>query len=183
MNTAKKKSLRNMIAADVTTRLTGELAIEDRIAQIQDLLSGLDAKGRRKALRNVDVVKQLRSATSVAKDSAENSQQEVTNAIIAFVYFKGLMGKNATLEALREEVEADLPKAKKKVKRQLDALTKARMQALAVEKAGTLLNDPEGMLRGIIEADDDVTDELPEAEVDEWEEEAGFDENAAEEEE
>jgi|SaaInlStandDraft_4_1057021.scaffolds.fasta_scaffold58353_1 hypothetical protein len=165
---SKKKTFRSSIAANVSTRLTGELAAEDAIEQIRALLNGLDKKGRRKALRTVDVVKELRSKTAAAEESAEASEMEVIDAIVAFMYFKNLMGKDATLEALRAEVEDDLPKAKKNVERKLEALTQARMQALATEKASVLLKDPEALLRGIVEADDEIEDELPEDEVDEW---------------
>lgn len=169
MKTQKNTPLSSKVAANVSARLTGQLAPEDAIAQIRALLDGLDKKGRRKALRSVDVVKELRDTATQASEAAATSQAEVTDAIVAFMYFKGMMGKDATLEALRAEVEKDLPKAKRNVERKLKALTKARMQALATEKASVLLNDPEALLRGIIEADDDIEDELPE-EVDEWDE-------------
>ena len=80
-------------------------------------------------------------------------------------------------------MKKDLPKARKKVKEKLEELTLARMAKLAVEKAGVLLEDPESALREIIEADDDVEDELP-VEGDEWEEEveADSDEDEADEE-
>lgn len=164
----KNKSLRASIAANVTHRLTGELSTEDRIAQVQALLKGLSPKQRRHVLRDVDVVKELRTELKSAKGSAATSKQEVTDAIVAFMYFKGMMGKDASLESLRAEVEKDLPKARQRVQRQLEALTRARMEALATEKAHVLLNDPESVLRGIIEADENLEDELPED--DEWEE-------------